>query len=231
MRAKVSVMVVAAFVGCCWWILHAIAAPDKPEAQPPREDVQISYGAAGAVGSELSWVELRHIGSEPVDIEGLRLATADGSLLADVRIEVVRGGCELLPGEDALLITSPAVPTDDQARLRYRNLYRAESLDDRLFAVPAQSLTLIDSVGSVVAEGPLEPAPVGLCCDRTDCGPAGGNCGNENMCSAQVTKAECCYYPLGLLGCLWKESDDLYCQQGQCPTAGCPAGGGWVRCY
>ncbi len=225
MRAKVSVMVVAAFVGCCWWILHAIAAPDKPEARPPREDVQISYGAAGAVGSELSWVELRHIGSKPIDIEGLRLASADGSSLADVRIEVIRGACELHPGEEALLIISPGVPTDDQARLRYRNLYRAESVDSRRRAVPAQSqsLTLIDSAGSFVAAGLLGPAPVGMCCDRIDCSN-GDKCGDENMCAAQVTKAMCCAdKPLGLHGCVWWEPEAEYCQQGQCDP-GCLEG-------
>ncbi len=157
--------------GCWWWVFQPVAE-------------------AGAIGSELSWVEVRHIGSRPIEIEGLRLATADGSSLADVEIEVIRGACELLPGEEALLITSPAVPTDDQARLRYRNLYRAESLDDGRLAVPAQSLTLIAAGGSLVADGPLGPAPVGMCCDRTDC--TGGKCGDENMCAAQVTKATCC---------------------------------------
>lgn len=204
-----------------------------PPARPgPYGETRVENDWAGTCDSVLYMLHIRNAGSRTLDLAGYALFAGTCRAEGNEPLILVRGSFTLNPGDDALIITHPIVPDDDEPRLEYANVYRR----DGMTITPDSSFALTDAAGERpdVATGPIMAvATVGECCtpaDQSECCIDFGNpacLGNGGSCWALVTRSKCCNV---LNGCGWRASQLAGCGIGCrrtvtwncCNSATCP---------
>lgn len=212
-----------------------VSTAEEPGNMPPpgtrrsEEPASIVIEWAGTYESVVYMLHIRNTGARTVDLNGYALAAPSCGAEGDDPLTLVRGSFKLEAGQAALIITHPDVPTDDEPRLNYANVYLRAGAT--LTTDSASSLILIDpaAVRPDTPLGPIEAAAsVGECCIP----PNASHCcfahlqppcdGTGSGCWVLVTKSMCC---TTLNACGWHKSDF----GGGC-VYGCPMNVTWQCC-
>lgn len=161
---------------------------------------------------------VRNNGAESIDLGKYNLIVGHDYWMTTQGLCLVRGSLRLNAGETALVVAHPDVPTDDETRRAYWNVYAAIHSDGDSARMSGDGVRLVGDDGGVVAFGGGECELVGHCCSTTGTLPCILASGPSNDCSSGMTCREC--HALTGEHC-WKESSSPYCQcQGCC-------GSGW----
>ncbi len=198
----------------------------RGDTETSKGRAQLIVEWAGTYETVIYMMHVRNAGSEVVDLSGRALVAGTCAASGDAPLTLVRGSFRLEPGDVALIITHPDVPTDDRPRLEYANLYvrSGSTLTTR-----SGELRLVDPSGVGLGEplGPIMADPaVGQCgipaVEHCCFVHGGGPCGTGNpACWGLVTKSYCCNT---LDACCWHASGFPGC------AGGCPQSSSWQCC-
>ena len=205
--------------GAVW---DSVGAPESGDVRGGAfRGLTIEWGAV--LDGNVYYVKLRNDSTQAFDLTEFNLTDQPEAQFATGRIELVRGSSRLSPGDDALVVTNPMIPTDDEGRGLYANLFHLVAPDGTTVSLRRDGLTLIDPNGYTVTGPEVEDTQPGRCCAEPS-GTYHCGIGCNTFCVSGVTFQECraldgCCHEVGVMFCANNNCNGVnptYCTLDEC---------------